>query len=91
VIDDKKLFEKVFLVGILTRDKGESLDDVTATLADTGMFTMQEGRKVLDTLRADGLVDGSGLTMLGVEVAKHAREEFVAAQVQLSQQQKRIL
>ncbi len=88
MLDDEKLFEKVFLLGILTREDWESLDDVLLTLADTGMFTPDEGRKVLETLRSEGLVDDGGLTMMGVELAKRARKEFAEAGRQLEEQQK---
>jgi len=91
VIDDAKLFEKVFLLGILTRDAGESLEDVTATLAQTGMFSLEEGRKILETLRADGLVTQEGLTMMGVEIAKRAQQEFAQAGAELEAQQKAMI
>jgi len=91
VIDDAKLFEKVFLLGILTRDAGESLEDVTATLAQTGMFSLEEGRKILETLRADGLVAQEGLTMMGVEIAKRAQQEFAQAGAELEAQQKAMI
>ena len=91
MIDDAKLFEKVFLLGILTRDAGESLEDVTATLAQTGMFSLEEGRKILETLRADGLVTQEGLTMMGVEIAKRAQQEFAQAGAELEAQQKAMI
>jgi hypothetical protein len=91
LIDDEKLFEKVFLLGILTRNDGESLEDVTASLADTGMFTLEDGRKMLNTLKADGLVDDDGLSMMGVEIAKRAQQEFTEAGAQIDKQQKEML
>ncbi len=90
MLDDEKLFEKVFLLGILTREDGESLDDVTKSLANTGMFDLQEGERILEQLRADGLVSGDGLTMMGVEIAKKAQQEFTEAGAELDKQQKGI-
>jgi hypothetical protein len=91
VIDDEKLFEKVFLLGVLTRGEGESLDDVTKSLANTGMFDLKKGQAILGQLRTDGLVGDSGLTMMGVEIAKRAQQEFTEAGAQLDEQQKAMI
>lgn len=68
--------KKVFLLKMLKREKDESIKDVLYILADTGVFTLKEGKKIKKELERDGYIKDGNLTMLGVAEAKRAQEEF---------------
>lgn len=71
------IYRKVFLLKMLKREKGESMEDIKASLADTGMFTLEEADRLLEKLTEEGYVlGGEQLSMLGVAEAKKAEEEF---------------
>ena len=65
-----------FLLKMLKRDSSESLKDVIEILADTGVFTLKEGKKIRKELEKEGYIKEGNLTMLGVAEAKRAEEEF---------------
>jgi len=68
--------KRVFLLGILTREPGESLKDVTLSLAHTGMFTPKEGKRLRRELESEGYIHEGELTLKGMIEAKKAEEEF---------------
>ncbi len=68
--------KRVFLLKMLKRDSSESLKDVIEILADTGVFTLKEGKKIRKELEKEGYIKEGNLTMLGVAEAKRAEEEF---------------
>ena len=68
--------KRVFLLKMLKRDSSESLKDVIEILADTGVFTLKEGKKIRKELEKEGYIKEGNLTMLGVAQAKRAEEEF---------------
>jgi len=70
------IFKKVFLLAIAKREEGESMDETMKSLVNTGMFDMNEAKKVLDELRADNYIVGDNLSMTGVVVANQAEQEF---------------
>ena len=68
--------ERVFLLGIYTKPEGETLRELLISLANTGMFTLKDGKKILKKLqREEFIVDGE-LSFKGVVEAKRAKEEF---------------
>ena len=68
--------KKVFLLKMLKRESDESIKDVIIILADTGVFTLKEGKKIRKELEREGYIKDGNLTMLGVAEAKKADEEF---------------
>jgi hypothetical protein len=70
------IFKKVFLLAIAKREDGESMDETMKSLVNTGMFDINEAKKVLDELRADNYIVGDNLSMTGVVVANQAEQEF---------------
>jgi len=68
--------KKVFLLKMLKRESDESIKDVIIILADTGVFTLKEGKKIRKELEREGYIKDGNLTMLGVAEAKKAQEEF---------------
>ena len=67
---------KVFLLAILKKKDGESLNDIIMILEDAGVFSYKEGRKLLKELKKNGFVEGEELTFKGIESAKDAELEF---------------
>ncbi len=78
-MDDLDLFHAVTLLGILKKQPDETLEDVMDMLIETGMYERPQAQQVLADLRADGYVDGKGLTMIGVQAARKAEAEFIKA------------
>jgi hypothetical protein len=70
------IFKKVFLLAIAKREDGESMDETMKSLVNTGMFDINEAKKVLDELRANNYIVGDNLSMTGVVVANQAEQEF---------------
>ena len=68
--------KRVFLLGMLTREPGESLRELILTLASTGMFTPKEGRRLRRELESEGYIHEGELTVKGMIEAKQAQEEF---------------
>ncbi len=68
--------KRVFLLKMLKRESDENLKDVIEILADTGVFTLKEGKKLRKELEREGFIKDGTLTMLGVAEAKKAEEEF---------------
>ncbi len=74
--DDENLVKKVFLLAVLKREEGESMETTLEALVNTGMFDKKEGRVVLDTLIKESYISNNSLTMKGVILAQEAQREF---------------
>ena len=70
------LNKKVFLLKMLTREGDETLKDVVLSLANTGMFTPKEGKRIRKELEAEGYIHEGELTVKGMLEAKKAESEF---------------
>ncbi len=68
--------KRVFLLKMLKRQSDESIKDVIEILADTGVFTLKEGKRVKKELEKEGYIKDGQLTLIGVAQAKRAEEEF---------------
>ncbi len=68
--------KRVFLLQMLKKPKDESIKDTILTLADTGMFTPKEGKKIKKELERDEYIKNGELTLKGIAEAKKAEEEF---------------
>ena len=68
--------ERVFLLGVYTKPENESLRDVLISLANTGMFTLKEGKKILKKLQKEQFIIDGELSFKGLAEAKKAKEEF---------------
>ncbi len=75
--EDKKLLKRVTLLGILKKQKGESLEEVIDSLVATGSYSPAEAKKLVNELKRDGLINKMGnLTMKGNKFAKEAEAMF---------------
>ncbi len=75
--EDKKLLKRVTLLGILKKQKGESLEEVIDSLIATGSYSPAEAKKLVNELKRDGLINKMGnLTMKGNKFAKEAEAMF---------------
>ncbi len=74
MLDD--INKRVFLLKMLTREPDERLRDVVLSLANTGMFTPKEGKRILKELERDGYIVEGELSVKGMIEAKKAEEEF---------------
>ncbi len=75
--EDKKLLKRVTLLGILKKQKGESLEEVIDSLVTTGSYSPAEAKKLVNELKRDGLINKMGnLTMKGNKFAKEAEAMF---------------
>jgi hypothetical protein len=68
--------KRVFLLKMLTREGDETMRDVILSLANTGMFTPKEGKRIRRELEAEGYILDGELTVKGMIEAKKAEEEF---------------
>lgn len=68
--------KKVLLLGILTRESDESLNDIVFKLEAAGVFSLKEGKKLLKDLKSDSLVVDGGLSIEGEIKAKEVQKEF---------------
>ncbi len=68
--------KRVFLLKMLKKQSDESIKDVIEILADTGVFTLKEGKRVKKELEKEGYIKDGQLTLIGVAQAKRAEEEF---------------
>jgi polyhydroxyalkanoate synthesis regulator phasin len=75
-MNEADMVKRVFLLAILKREAGETLDDVTKSLVNTGMFDLKEAREVLQELRDAQYIVNDQLSIKGIAVAKEAEEEF---------------
>ena len=68
--------DKVLLLGIYKKEKGDSLKDVLLMLEDSRLFSLKDGKKRLKRLKNEGYIDGDILSVLGINKAKEIEEEF---------------
>jgi len=73
------VFHQVMLLAILKKEPNENLDEVKASLLETGMFDEAEATRVLEDLRQEGYLKDEDLTLIGVEAAKEAERMFAKA------------
>ncbi len=75
-MNEEDIVKRVFLLAVLTRESGETLEEVTKALVNTGMFDLQEGRQILQELKYDGYIVSDELSFKGIAIAQAAQEEF---------------
>ncbi len=75
-MNEADIIKRVFLLGILKKESGETLDEVTKTLVNTGMFKTKEAKKVLKELKDDKYIVNEELSIKGIAIAKEAESEF---------------
>ncbi|MEA3492616.1 MAG: hypothetical protein U9R27_12025 [Campylobacterota bacterium] len=75
-MNEQDMVKRVFLLGILKRESGETLEEVTKSLVNTGMFDLKEAKRVLDELKEAKYIINDQLTIKGIAVAKEAEVEF---------------
>ncbi len=68
--------KRVFLLGVLTQSEGDTIRDLILSLANTGMFTPKEGKRIKKELETNGYLKDGKLTLKGLAEAKRAEEEF---------------
>lgn len=75
-MDQDNILQKVTLLGILKKEPSESLDDVMTMLVDTGMYDKAEAKQIFAQLRESGHIAGESLSIIGMNIAKKAEQEF---------------
>jgi hypothetical protein len=75
-MNEEDIEKRVFLLAIYKKAPDESLMDVTRTLANTGMFDLKQGKKILKALREEQYIVNEQLTVKGIAVAAEAETEF---------------
>lgn len=75
-MNEEDINKRVFLLAIFKKDVDETLDDVTKSLVNAGMFDLQEGRKTLEELKEAHYITNDQLTVKGIAVAMEAEAEF---------------
>jgi hypothetical protein len=73
---ENNIEKRVLLLGIYKKEEDETIQDVLLKLEETGMFTLKEAKKLLKELKDEGYMEGSGLTLKGIERAKIIDSEF---------------
>jgi polyhydroxyalkanoate synthesis regulator phasin len=63
-------------LGILKKEPDETLDEVTNSLVNTGMFDMREAKQVLQELKEAQYIVNEQLSIKGIAVAQEAEAEF---------------
>ena len=76
MMGEDQILEKVTLLAIYKKQPDESLDDILEILVDTGMYDHAEGREVFARLRKSGHIVGDALSLVGLNIAKRAEQEF---------------
>ena len=75
-MNEEDINKRVFLLAIFKKEPDETLDDVTKSLVNAGMFDLQEGRQVLKELKEAQYLVNDQLTIKGIAVAAEAEAEF---------------
>ena len=75
-MNETDIIKRVFLLGILKKESGETLDEVTKALVNTGMFKIKEAKKVLKELEDNKYIVNGELSIKGLAIAKEAEAEF---------------
>ena len=75
-MNEEDINKRVFLLAIFKKDPDETLDEVTKSLVNNGMFDLQEGRQVLKELEEAQYLVNKQLTIKGIAVATEAEAEF---------------
>ena len=68
--------EKVILLALLKKEDGERVRDILAMLANSRVFSMKEGKKILKNLKSSDLISNGELTPKGIAIAKDIEMEF---------------
>ena len=75
-MNEEDINKRVFLLAIFKKEPDETLDEVTISLVNAGMFDLQEGKKVLKELVEAQYLINKQLTIKGIAVATEAEAEF---------------
>ena len=75
-ITQDDMIRKVFLLAVMKREKGESMETTLQALINTGMFDEKEGQAVLNILIKESFIINNSLSMKGVMLAQEAQREF---------------
>jgi len=76
---ENNIEKRVLLLGIYKKEEDETIQEVLIKLEETRMFTLKEAKKLLKELKElkdEGYVEGSQLTLKGIERAKVVENEF---------------
>jgi len=76
MMNESDMIKRVFLLGILKKEPDETLDEVTKSLVNTGMFEMKEAQQVLKELKEAQYIVNEQLSIKGIAVAQEAEAEF---------------
>ena len=75
-MNETDIEKRVFLLAILKKESDESLEEVTKSLVNTGMFDMKKAKRVLSELEKAQYIVNNQLSVKGIAVAQKAQVEF---------------
>jgi len=75
-MNDDDILARVTLLAIYKKKPDESLDDILDILVDTGMYDKKEAKEVFAELEKRGHTTADGLSLVGMNIAKKAEQEF---------------
>ena len=75
-MNDDDILARVTLLAIYKKKPDESLDDILDILVDTGMYDKKEAKQVFAELEERGYITADGLSLVGMNIAKKAEQEF---------------
>ena len=75
-MSDDDILARVTLLAIYKKKPDESLDDILDILVDTGMYDKKEAKQVFAELEERGYITVDGLSLVGMNIAKKAEQEF---------------
>lgn len=68
--------KEVLLLAIYKKEEGETLQDIVLMLAQSKLFSVKEGKKLLKEIRKEELVLDGELTLKGIASAQRAETKF---------------
>lgn len=75
-MNEEDINKRVFLLAIFKKESDETLNEVTISLVNAGMFDLRGGKQILKELREAQYIVSDQLTIKGIAVATEAEAEF---------------
>lgn len=75
-MNEEDINKRVFLLAIFKKESDETLNEVTISLVNAGMFDLRGGKQILKELREAQYIVNDQLTIKGIAVATEAEAEF---------------
>ena len=76
MMNEEDINKRVFLLAIFKKEPDETLNEVTISLVNAGMFDLKGGKQILKELREAQYLVNDQLSIKGIAVATEAEAEF---------------